>query len=112
VLGASWEGHVIESLLACAPNRVQGHFYRTSAGAEIDLLLCWPDGRLWAVEIKRSLVPKPERGFYSACADLRPERRFVVYPGTEALTLGDDVEAVPLLDLARRVAATAPALDR
>jgi predicted AAA+ superfamily ATPase len=109
VLGASWEGHVIESLLACAPDRVQGYFYRTSAGAEIDLLLCWPDGRLWAVEIKRSLGPKPERGFHSACADLQPERRFVVYPGTEALTLGHDVEAVPLPDLARRVAATAPA---
>jgi len=105
VLGASWEGHVIESLLASAPDGVQGHFYRTSGGAEIDLLLGWPDGRQWAVEIKRSLAPKPKRGFHSACADLLPERSFVVYPGTEAFALGNDIEAVPLRDLAQRVAA-------
>lgn len=103
VLGASWEGFVIETLLACAPDGTQGHFFRTSAGAEIDLLLAWPDGRLWAVEIKRSLAPKPERGFHSACADLQPERRFVVYPGTEAFALGNGIEAVPLPDLAQRL---------
>lgn len=105
VLGASWEGHVIESLLASAPDGVQGHFYRTSAGAEIDLLLGWPDGRKWAVEIKRSLAPRPERGFHFACADLKPERRFIVYPGTESFAVGSDVEAVSLRELAQRVAA-------
>ena len=62
VVGASWEGFVIENLLAVVPEGVQGHFYRTSGGAEIDLVLSFPDGRLWAVEIKRSLSPRPERG--------------------------------------------------
>lgn len=100
VLGQSWECFVIENLLACAPEQVQGFYYRTSGGAEIDLLLSWPDGRLWAIEIKRSLSPKVERGFHSACADLNPVRKFVVYPGTERYRLAADIEAIPLPMLA------------
>jgi hypothetical protein len=96
VLGASWEGFAVEQLLAVAPEGVQGHFYRASGGAEIDLLLSFPGGRPWAVEIKRSLTPRPDRGFHSACTDLRPERRYVVYPGDEAYVLGEDIEAIPL----------------
>jgi hypothetical protein len=100
VLGASWEGFVIENLLSVAPDGVTGYYYRTSGGAEIDLLLVFPDGRRWAVEVKRSLKPQPERGFYSACADLAPARRFIVYPGKERYPLTPDIEAVPLPDLA------------
>lgn len=96
VLGASWEGFVIENLLSCAPPKVQGHFYRSSGGAEIDLLLTWPNGTMWAIEIKRSLSPKVERGFHAACADLSPTRKLVVYPGAESFPLGNDVLAVPL----------------
>ena len=48
--GASWEGFVIETLLNLAPEGCRGWFYRTAAGAEIDLLLEWPDQRLWAIE--------------------------------------------------------------
>lgn len=107
VIGQSWECFVIENLLACAPPQVQGYFYRTSGGAEIDLLLAWPDGRLWAVEIKRSLAPRPERGFHSACADLSPARKFVVYPGTERYRLAPDIEAVPLQVLAAELGAAA-----
>ena len=50
IVGASWEGFCIENLLACVPASVQGYFYRTSGGAEIDLLLAWPDGEIWAIE--------------------------------------------------------------
>ena len=103
VVGASWEGFVIENLLASAPRGVQGYFYRTSGGAEIDLLLAWPDGRLWAVEVKRSLTPRPERGFHAACADLGPERRFVVYPGRETYPIAADTTAVPLEELTQRL---------
>lgn len=107
VVGASWEGHVVEQVLGIAPDTVEGYFYRTSGGAEIDLLLRLPDGRLWAVEVKRSLSPRPERGFYSACADLDPERRFVVYPGDEAYPLGGGVQAISLRGLAEAVQAAA-----
>lgn len=103
IVGNSWECFVIENLLACSPEGVQGYFYRTSGGAEIDLLLAWPDGQLWAVEIKRSLTPKPERGFYSACEDLTPSRKFVVYPGAERYRVAADIEAVPLAELAKEL---------
>ena len=96
VVGASWEGHCIEQLLSCAPRGVTAYFYRSSGGAEIDLLLAWPGGELWAVEIKRSLSPKVERGFHSACEDLKPARQWVVYPGQEAYPLAPDIQAVPL----------------
>ncbi len=99
VVGASWESHCIESLLSCAPRGVTGYFYRTSAGAEIDLLLVWPGGQLWAVEFKRSLSPKVERGFHSACDDLKPARKWVVYPGQEDYPMAPDLQAVTLRGL-------------
>jgi predicted AAA+ superfamily ATPase len=104
VVGASWEAFVIENLLACAPASVQGFFYRTSGGAEVDLLLAWPGGELWAIEIKRSLSPKVERGFHAACDDLRPARKLVVYPGSESFPLGHDIQAVPLATLCQQLA--------
>jgi predicted AAA+ superfamily ATPase len=96
VAGASYEGFVIETLCAAAPEGAQANFYRTSAGAEIDLVLTLPGGRIFAIEIKRSLSPKLERGFYHACEDLKPEQRIVVYPGTEPFPLRDGVEVMPL----------------
>ena len=104
VVGASWEGFAIESLLAAAPPGVEGFYYRTSGGAEIDLLLVWPGGGMWAIEVKRSLAPRLERGFHSACADLSPRERFVVYPGQSTYPIRDDVTVMPLLDLVRRLA--------
>lgn len=105
VVGKSWECFVIENLLVNAGDKVQGYFYRTSGGAEIDLLLAWPDGGLWAVEIKRSLNPKVERGFHAACEDLAPVRKFVVYPGQERYRIASGIEAISLRDMAEMVAA-------
>jgi predicted AAA+ superfamily ATPase len=103
VVGASWEGFVIENLLACANTDVKAHFYRTSGGAEIDLLLAWPGGDLWAIEIKRSLAPKVERGFHAACEDLKPARKLLVYPGQESFPLGADVRAMSLATLCQEI---------
>lgn len=103
VLGASWDGFVIETLLSCAPPGVQGWFYRSSGGAEVDLLLQWPGGALWAIEIKRSLTPKVERGFHAACDDLKPARKLVIYPGTETYPLGHDILAIPLITLCQQL---------
>ena len=104
VVGASWECFVIEQLLNAvsqAGRSVEASFYRSGAGAEIDLLLTWPNGSTWAIEIKRSLSPKLERGFHSACEDVQPQRRFVVYPGAESYPLTQDVLALPLEKLAQ-----------
>ena len=103
VVGASWEAFVIEQLLAAAPKGVEGHFYRTSGGAEVDLLLSFPRGELWAIEIKRSLTPRPRKGFLSACRDLNPAQRFIVYSGNARYPLSEAVEAIPVGDLARQL---------
>jgi predicted AAA+ superfamily ATPase len=103
VAGASWEGMAIENLIAVAGEQAESSFYRTSGGAEVDLVLRWPDGREWAVEVKRSLAPKLERGLRSALADIEPERSFVVYPGTERYRLGPETWAIGLPDLCREV---------
>ena len=99
VVGQSWESFVIETLLDVAPQGVEASFYRTSAGAEIDLVLTLPGGALWAIEIKRSSAPTLEKGFHLACADLRPKKRFVVYPGHERFALDAEAEAIGLRQL-------------
>ncbi len=104
VVGASWEGFIIENLLIAAQNKVNAYFYRTAAGAEIDLVLLFRDQSLWAIEVKRSLAPKPEKGFYIACDDLKPARAFVVYPGTERYPLGKNLEALSLPAMAEEIA--------
>lgn len=103
VVGQSWEGFVIENILGSVSDDVQAYFYRTAGGGEVDLLLFWPNGNLWAVEIKRSVTPKLERGFHSACKDLNPSRKYVVYPGSERYRMALDVEAISLIDMVREL---------
>ena len=103
ILGNSWECFVIENLLSCLSKEASGYYYRSSGGAEIDLLLNWPDGEIWAIEIKRSLNPKLERGFYSACEDVKPSRKFVVYPGEESYRISEDVNVISLRGLAEQL---------
>ena len=101
VVGASWEGFVIENLLAVAPPRTMASFYRTLAGAEIDLLLELPGKRgPWAIEIKRGLSTAPGRGFHHAREDVKPERAFIVYSGEERYPIAKDVEAIGLREMA------------
>lgn len=107
VAGASWEGFVIENLLTAAPERTQASFYRTAVGAEIDLLLEFPGGELWAIEIKSGLSPRLERGFHHARADVKPNRSFVVYPGLERYPMADGVEVIGLREMAGMLAALA-----
>ena len=100
VAGASWEGYVIENLLAAAPERTTASFYRTSAGAEVDLALQLPNGELWAIEIKRGRAPRLDRGFHNARADLRPAHAFVAHSGDERFPVTEGVEAISVSELA------------
>jgi len=104
VAGASWEGLVVENAITEVADRAEPSFYRTSGGAEIDLVLSWRDGRVWAIEIKRSAAPKLERGMQSALEDLQPERSFIVYPGSERYRLGAETEAIGLAELCEEIA--------
>jgi predicted AAA+ superfamily ATPase len=99
VAGASWEGFVIENLLSCLPVGVTPWFYRTSAGAEIDLVIEQNIQKKYAIEIKRSFTPKLSKGFYLGCEDIAATHRFIVYPGKERFPVGKDVTAIPLLEM-------------
>ena len=116
--GLSYEGFVLENLISCSD--AEPYFYRSSAGAEIDLLLQFNSGELWAIEVKRSVNPRPERGYYHAIADLKPSRCFVVYPGQERFRLNAEllawqpdvsrqIEAISLPELCRLLSAKASA---
>jgi uncharacterized protein len=106
-VGASWEGFVVENLLAVAPDRTQSSFYRTSGGAESELVLDLPTGECWAIEIKRGLSARPERGFHEACEDLQPDRRFVVYAGDARFPVSPHVETIGIHELAKALAGAA-----
>ncbi|MEZ5402058.1 MAG: ATP-binding protein [Bryobacteraceae bacterium] len=99
VVGASWEGFVIENLLAAAPWNTVPSFFRTATGAEIDLVLEIPGRGLWAIEIKRGLQTRPEKGFYVGCEDLRPRRRYVVNAGAERRALDRETEVIGVAEL-------------
>jgi len=94
VRGASWEGYVIEQIAAAAPD-AELSFYRTSAGAEIDLLVKQGQ-RLTAIEIKATASPRMERGFWSALEDIHPDQAWVAAPVREAFPIGRQVTAAPL----------------
>ena len=104
VVGHSWEGFVIENLISVSPFGTEASFYRASGGAEIDLILALPGREPWAIEIKRSLEPRLSKGFHHACADIRPEAKFVVYPGGERFKMSNGVEAINVAELAHLLA--------
>ena len=105
-VGKSWEGHVIENLLAAAPPHIDATFYRSASGAEIDLILSLSYRQCWAIEIKRSLATKPSKGFHAACADVKPEQKFIIYPGNETYPLSHDTQAISLTALMQKLLST------
>jgi predicted AAA+ superfamily ATPase len=96
VVGGSWEGLCIEALLAAAPTGTEPFFYRTSAGAELDLVLRLPGGDIWAVEIKRTTAPKVSRGFYVGAEDIKASRKLLIYAGEHDVPVAEGVRAMPL----------------
>ena len=104
VVGRSWEGFVVETLLNSLPWRAAPFFYRTFTGAEIDLVIEHKDGSLWAIEIKRALSVKLTRGFYQACLDLKPTKTFVVHAGDDRFPLSEKLEAISVYGLANELA--------
>ena len=99
VVGGSWEGFILENLLGAVPERTRAYFYRTASGAEIDLVLEMPNGKLWAIEIKRGLAPKLDKGFHHAREDISPDRSFVVYSGSDRYPKSEGVEVISLSEL-------------
>ncbi len=97
VVGSSWEGMLIENLLDSMASPVRSWFYRTTAGAEIDLVLELAPRDVWAIEIKRSISnPLPSKGFHIGCEDIKATRQIVLYPGTETYRIDPKTEVMPL----------------
>jgi len=103
VVGAAWEGFVIENLLAASPELTHAAFFRTAAGAEMDLVLDLPGGERWAVEVKWSSAPRTTKGFHFARRDIAPDRTFLVGTGEDRYPIGDGIEVIGLPDLAEEL---------
>lgn len=96
VVGGSWEGFCIETLIAAAPPGSEPFFYRTAAGAELDLVLRLPGDEICAIEIKRTTTPKVSRGFHLAVADIKARQNMLVYAGGRNVPAGENLRAMPL----------------
>jgi uncharacterized protein len=96
VTGGSWEGFCLEAMIAAAPAGTELSFYRTSAGAELDLILRLPGGEVWAIEIKRATAPRLSRGFHIAAEDIGASRKLLVYAGEREVPVSEDTRALSL----------------
>lgn len=102
VAGSSWEGFVVEQLVNAAPN-AQASFYRTSNGAEVDLVLTFRNQQTWVIEIKRSSAPTVSRGFHQAAVDLGAARKLLVAPVEQTYPMKEHIDVVDLLTAVRWV---------
>jgi hypothetical protein len=94
VRGASWEGFVIGQIISLLPNW-EPYFYRTSNGAELDLVMVLGDRKL-GFEIKVATAPKLSKGFYQALSDIKPEASFVVSRTDEVWSGGEAITHTPM----------------
>lgn len=99
VVGASWEGFVLENLLSCLPVGVTPWFYRKSAGAEIDLVIEQGPNKIYAIEIKCSMTPTAYKGFYHGGEDVNASERFIVYPGKVSFPASNGTTVIPLMEM-------------
>jgi predicted AAA+ superfamily ATPase len=98
-MGASWEGFAIEQILSNEMHD-EAYFWATHQGAEIDLILSRSD-KLYGVEFKRVDAPRITPSIRIALDDLQLEQVCIVYPGSKRYQLSNQVEAVPLNQLAK-----------
>ena len=96
--GASWEGFCIEQICNHLPTGASVSFYRTAAGAELDVVV--ETGReTTGFEIKFSSAPKVSKGFWQACEDIGVHKAYVMAPVQEGWAMAKDVQVVSPLDI-------------
>jgi predicted AAA+ superfamily ATPase len=96
ILGKSWEGFVVENIHSVMPRLAETYFYRTAAGAEIDLVIKMPNAEIWAVEIKHGVAPKLGKHYSQTCDDVGATHRFIIYGGDDEFPIGDNVWMISL----------------
>ena len=100
VMGYSWEGYVLEHICQLAPRGAEVMFYRTAAGAEMDVVV-QAGSRTTCFEIKSSSAPKVTQGFHNAVQDLKPTRTYIVAQVENRYAFAERIEVIPLTDIAR-----------
>lgn len=103
VLGKSWEGFVVENIHSILPSRAEIYFYRTAAGAEIDLVIKMPSSEVWAVEIKHGTSPKLDKHYSQTCDDVGATQKYVIYGGDDEFSVGRNVTVISLLKFMRKL---------
>jgi uncharacterized protein len=106
ILGKSWEGFVLENIHSVLPRLAETYFYRTAAGAEIDLVIKLPSSEIWAIEIKHGTAPKIGKHYSSICNDVGAHRKLIVYGGDDEFPIGSDVTMISLQKLLHAIANT------
>ena len=103
IIGSSWEGFVINNILSILPNTIDFSFYRTIAGAEIDLVLKIKQ-ETWAIEIKKSAEDfKISRGYHNACEDIKADRKIIIYGGNDRFPYKDKIEVMGTLQMLEEI---------
>lgn len=105
ILGKSWEGFVIENIHSVLPRLAETYYYRTAAGAEIDLIIKMPNQDIWAIEIKYGHAPVIGKHFKQTCHDVGATAQFVVYGGDDEFPVGDGVRVISLNRIMEKLAA-------
>lgn len=103
VLGKSWEGFVVENIHSVLPSRAETYFYRTAAGAEVDLVVKMPSSEVWAIEIKHGVAPKPGKHYSQTCDDVGASHKYILYGGDDEFPVGNDVKIISLSGLMERL---------
>ncbi len=86
----------MENIHSVLPRRAETYFYRTVAGAEIDIVIRMPSSEIWAVEIKYGTIPKLGKHYSSICDDVGATRKYVIYGGNDEFPVNRDVTVVSL----------------
>lgn len=106
ILGKSWEGFAVENIHSVLPRLAETNFYRTSAGAEIDLVIKMPNSEIWAVEIKYGTAPKIGKHYSQTCNDVGATHKFIVYGGDDEFPIGDEVWMISLPKIMQKLTAS------
>lgn len=103
VLGKSWEGFAVENILSVLPSRAESYFYRTAAGAEVDLVIKMPSSEIWAIEIKHGVAPKIGKHYSKTCDDAGAVHKYILYGGDDEFAVRNDVKIISLSGLMERL---------
>ena len=103
VLGKSWEGFVIENICSVLPRHAESFYYRTAAGAEIDLIIRLSSDEIIAVEIKYGTAPRIGKHFNRTCEEIGVSGKYVVYGGEDEFPISNHVTVISLPRLMRKL---------